>query len=186
MGLFSWLFGSKPQWQMSENGNPMMLFGQTRVTVFESDGGWKYCIADIEEDDDPHFSDPYESQAIARAEALAHINGEPSRNRSLSEGGRERRRDRWEAEALEKRRAVQEIREALAEPDLNVTALRKIEAKVASRLRQLSWQKSQFLVERVSDAAIREAETAERELAGIEKIVEQRITERKAQSRKRS
>lgn len=76
MGRFDWLFGKKSHvrtnqayWQTSDRGNPMMLYGGRRATVFPSDGGWKYCFAKGETDDDPHFSDPYRSEE--------HMKGSP-------------------------------------------------------------------------------------------------------------
>jgi len=62
-------------WSASEAGNQTRTYANQRVTVFESDGGWKYCIAHLGEDDDPYFSDPYETQAAAKACALAFLDG---------------------------------------------------------------------------------------------------------------
>ena len=73
------------QWKASENSNPTMVVDGTRITVFASDDGWKYCIADEGDDSAPYFSDPYETAEAAKYEALAHFDGSPSRHRPATE-----------------------------------------------------------------------------------------------------
>lgn len=67
MGIFDWLFGrgrpsdvtpppaSAPQWEPSENGNAAIIHKNRRITVFASDRGWKFCVAKIENDNNPFF-----------------------------------------------------------------------------------------------------------------------------------
>lgn len=180
MGLLNWLFGaSKEQdWQPSENGNPVRIVGRTRLTVFQSDGGWKYCIADVEKDD-PYFSDPYQTEAAAKHEALAHVSGIPSKHRSLYEDGRDRALLKWEAAARGRLTDARQLADALREPNLNVTALRKIEGKIATRLRSISWQVIEFQRRGVSDQAIEEANAAEKMLSALDAAVKERIAEAK-------
>lgn len=79
MGLLDWLFGnsnaatSLSSWSMSENGNPTRVIGTYQITVFEQDGGWKYCISKVDGDDNPYFSDLLESMAEAKQVALAEF-----------------------------------------------------------------------------------------------------------------
>lgn len=107
MGLLSWLFG-KPEtvinqirktgdWGLFENGNPVLVVGSTRITVFQQDRGWKYCVADINDRQPSHFSDPYASQEIAMDEALAYFRGEPTRHTSINANGAEAQKEKWES-----------------------------------------------------------------------------------------
>jgi len=102
MGLLSWLLG-KPKadvnrtgnagnWDLSENGNPVLITGSSRITVFQQDRGWKYFIADINDRKPPLFSDPYNSQEAAMDEALAYLRGAPPRHASISDNRTEARK----------------------------------------------------------------------------------------------
>lgn len=79
MGLLGWLFGSKAaagrssSWSMSENDNPTRVIDNYQVTVFKQDGGWKYCLSLVDGDDGPYFSDPFDTMAEAKQEALAEF-----------------------------------------------------------------------------------------------------------------
>lgn len=59
-----------PEWSITSSGNPTMNIEGCRLTVFERDGGWKFCVADGEDDDDPHFSGVYGSQKEAQERGL--------------------------------------------------------------------------------------------------------------------
>lgn len=83
MGFLNWLFGTGVKWSRSSNGNPMIIRRKRRITVFRSDGGWKYCIARIEQDDNPFYSEAFETKAAAKFEALAHVEGRESRYRPM-------------------------------------------------------------------------------------------------------
>ena len=76
MGVLSWLFGatpSRPIWGVSENGNPTLVYGDYRVTVFPQDRGWKYCVADELDRVDPIFSERYKTEEEAKVAALADL-----------------------------------------------------------------------------------------------------------------
>lgn len=151
MAIFGWLFGrsksraDKPQivadgWVKSENGNSVPIEGSTRVTTFQQDCVWKYCIADVDDRQEPFFSEAYDSEREAREEALAHLHGEPSSHQPLSVLVAEDRRERWESRIRERAQLIEELQDFLAEkPDLGIMALRKPEAKIASHLEQLEW-----------------------------------------------
>lgn len=72
-------------WTVSSNGNQTLAINGLRVTVFERDGGWKFCVAISEEDEDPYFSDRYASEQEAKDCALAYISGRPAPHRSKKE-----------------------------------------------------------------------------------------------------
>jgi len=195
------------QWKVSQNGNPTMVVGGQQITVFAYDDevvtsmdawppplnsavirGWKYCIADEGDDDDPYYSDPYETEEAAKYEALAFINGSPSRHRSLTERRREAWREyrrqqrlkRWGKAIQEREQLIADISDLLTRDDLNITALRKPEAKIASRLKALGWQISEYHADGVRKEAIAQAEMQKITLRELAQRVEARITERKA------
>lgn len=72
-------------WRKSSSGNPMRVVGNMRITVFPSDEGWKYCIAELPEDDDPYFSDVYQGEDQAMQSALDHVAGRDSAHQSNRE-----------------------------------------------------------------------------------------------------
>lgn len=187
------------QWKVSQNGNPTMVVGGERITVFASDDGWKYCIADESARDDdeyePEFSDPYETVEAAKYEALAVINDRPSRHRSITERLREqtneqwrehhrqRRLDKWGTAIQEREQLIADISDLLTREDLNVTALRKPEAKIASRLKALGWQISEYHNDGVRAELIAQAEKQKIALRELAQRVEARIAERKAKGK---
>lgn len=187
MAFFKWLFGrersssaqspsSANRWTVSENGNPTLVEGSMRITVFQQDRGWKYCIADVGDREDPHFSDAYATEREAQEEALAHFRGEPSRHQSLSASATEDRRQRWEAHIQERSLTIEEVQRFLAEnKDLGITALRKPEAKIASYLKQLDWQIAEYRNAGVSANLISLAERQKPALARLAEEVAARI-----------
>lgn len=192
MALFSWLFGngkSKPSqpvitdgWTVSENGNPTRIEGSVRLTVFRQDRGWKYCIADINDRDDPYFSDAYSSERDAREEALAYVRGQPSRHQPLSASFDWERRQTWEEHIRERSRLIDELERYLAEnTDLGISALRKPEAKIASHLKQLDWQITEYRVAGVSAELDALAERQKPALARLAEEVARRIEARQSQ-----
>lgn len=72
-------------WRTSLSGNATKQFGNSRLTVFSRDEGWKYCIADGPDDNDPFFSDAYPTEQMAREAGEDHILGNPSRHVSPRE-----------------------------------------------------------------------------------------------------
>jgi len=74
---------NRSNWHLSENKNQARLYKGSRITVFESGGGWKFCIADPVDDGDPYFSDPYETQRAAMESCIAMIDNNPSPHQSL-------------------------------------------------------------------------------------------------------
>lgn len=192
MVFFKWLFGrgrsnsdmsssSVDRWTVSENGNQTLIEGSTRITVFQRDRGWKYCIADVNDREDPHFSDAYATEREAREEALAHFRGEPSRHQSLFASFAEDRRQRWEAQIHERSLVIEELQRFLSEnANLGITALRKPEAKIASHLKQLDWQIAEYRSAGVSANLISLAERQEPALAQLAEEVAARIEAKQA------
>ena len=164
-----------------------MVVDGTRITVFASDDGWKYCIADEGDDSAPYFSDPYETAEVAKHEALAFINGSPSQHRSIYERQREhrsqRRLDSWEKAIHEREQVIADVSDLLTREDLNITALRKPEAKIASRLKALEWQISEYQNDGVRAELIAQAEKQKIALRELAQRVEARIAERKAKGK---
>src|SRR5690606_30636079 len=72
------------RWRRSINGNAVIRAGSLRITVFPSDGGWKFCIANGD-DDRPYYSDAYETEDIAKQESLAALHGLPQLNKTKRE-----------------------------------------------------------------------------------------------------
>lgn len=180
MGIFEWLFGGKREakidWVRSERGNLTATIGNRRVTVFASDGGWKYVFADnTRDDDDAYFSDPYATESMAQEEAEAHMAGTPSHHRSLSDDRDDRRRGKWERVIEEREQALAELEAALQAPELNVTALRKPESKIASHLKQLGWQMAEYQTAGVSRQKIELAKRQEARLSALGKEVAERL-----------
>jgi hypothetical protein len=119
-----------------------MVVGGQRITVFPStnsfgsnDGRWKYCIADEGDDDDDsaYFSDPCETAETAKYEALAFVDGGPSRHRSVTEKRIKLRLDAWETAIRDREQLTADISNLLTHEYLNITALRKPEKRIAER-----------------------------------------------------
>lgn len=195
MALFNWLFGkfksragnlptSADGWTLSENGNPMLVEGSLRVTVFQWDCGWKYCIADVDDQEESYFSEVYANEQAAREEAFVHLHGEPSHRQPLSDSIAEDRRERWEAHIRERTLIIEEVQCYLTEnSDLGITALRKPEAKIASHLKQLEWQVAEYHRVGVSMDLI---SLAERQRALLAKLAEKVAASIKAKQARRS
>lgn len=193
MALFDWLFGkskarkdkaltARAGWAVSENGNPMLIEGSTRITVFQQDRGWKYCIADIEDREEPYFSEAYSNEREAREEALAHLHGEPSEHQPLSESYVENRRERWEAQIRDRAQLIEEMQRYLSEnSDLGITALRKPEAKVISHLNQLEWQIAEYRRAGVSVGLVSMAEQQKPALTKLAEEISSRVDAKRAQ-----
>ncbi|MDF2096396.1 hypothetical protein [Aquibaculum arenosum] len=193
MALFDWLFGkskarkdkaltARAGWAVSENGNPMLIEGSTRITVFQQDRGWKYCISDIEDREEPYFSEAYSDKREAQEEALARLRGEPARHPPHSASYVENRRERWEAQIRDRAQLIEEIQRYLSEnSDLSITALRKPEAKVTSHLNQLEWQIAEYRRAGVSVDLITIAEKQKPALTRLAKEISSRIDAKLAQ-----
>ena len=192
MGLFDWLFGRKvvePQkasgWGSSESGNSMTIYRNRRVTVFPSDRGWKFCIAKVEDDEDPYFSDVYRDEDAAKYEALAWMDGRPSRNSTMQEDRQVNRRKQWE-EQISQRAALLAILSKDLPLAANLTEVRKIERKVQSHVKQGSWQISEYVRDGVSDVLIRQAEELHRSYEALSQRVEDRVASFKTKVKKTS
>ncbi|KRD56479.1 hypothetical protein [Ensifer sp. Root278] len=130
----------RQEWGASEKGNPTQVYKGKNVTVFESDGGWKFTIGDPNDRREPYFSEPYETVDIAKTEALRHMNRLPSLHQSLPEQRREERRQKEEEQREEFVSNEPEIIAALAasvDTAANITELRKIERKAETQLRRV-------------------------------------------------
>jgi hypothetical protein len=126
----------RSQWVSSESGNPTTTYQGWRLTVFESDGGWKYCIADHNDRREPEFSEPYETKDIAMEEGQRRIDGRNPRNQSLPEARRALRRQREKEQQYTFLNDEPQILLSLrsdAESAANVTELRKVERKLETR-----------------------------------------------------
>lgn len=131
---------SPATWTNSENGNPTRIYKGKRITVFEADGGWKYCIADPEDRREPYFSEPYETSDIGKSEAIRHIERLPSMYRSLPEQRREIRRQKEDEDRATFLSTEPQIIASLAssaEAAPNLTELRKVERKADTRKRYI-------------------------------------------------
>lgn len=184
MAFLKWLFGrsSTKGWTVSENGNPMLVDGSTRITVFPQDRGWKFCIADVEDRTEPYFSEAYSSEQDAREEAIAYYREEPPRHRPLSASSAESRRERWEAHIRDRTKLIEEIRRYLLEnPNLGITALRKPEAKVSSHIKQLEWQVAEYYRADVSPELIALAERQAQTLSELAQEISAKIEARQKQ-----
>lgn len=192
MGLFDWLFGKKSEvrtdhahWQTSERGNAMMIYGSRRLTVFPSDGGWKYCIATGENDDDPFFSDPYRSEDHAKDDALAHAAGSPRQHSTLSDDTRGVTTSRWEAVLVEKVKKYNQISRALPSA-VNVTDLRKLERKVQSEVKISPWHISECYRVGLPQQLIDQAQALVPKFEALASAIEFRIAELKGRSRSKA
>ncbi|MGX9182007.1 hypothetical protein [Mesorhizobium sp. BHbdii] len=193
MAFFRWLFGGSKSneaarsstrngWTVSENDNPTMVEGSTRVTVFPQDRGWKFCIADVEDNEEPYFSEAYASEGAAKEEALAYLRGGPSRHEPLSAVYAENRRERWEEHIRDRASLIAEMERSLStNTELAITALRKPQAKVASHLKQLDWQIAEYNRAGVSSELIALAERQKQKLARLAEEIDSRIKARQAQ-----
>lgn len=68
------------RWHKSDSGNPTIRVPGARLTVFNSESGWKICVAtenplDDEEDSDgnPEYSEPFKSKRAAMRSAKKMI-----------------------------------------------------------------------------------------------------------------
>lgn len=192
MALFSWLFGKgksksdapvySDRWTVSENGNPTLLEGSTGITIFKQDRGWNYCIADVDDQNAPYFSEAFFSEQDAREKALAHFRGQPPDHQPLSASFAEERRHSWEEHIRERSRLIEELERFFAEnPDLGITALRKPEAKIASHLKQLDWQAGEYRSLGVSAELVSLAERQRPALAKLAEEVATRLEAKQAQ-----
>ena len=205
MGLWNWLFGGRANelatptspleppapagsaWQSSENGNPTTIIGRIRLTVFPQDNGWKFCIANVDDRGEPHFSDVYASEAAAREEALAAVQGEPSRHRPLWVDGAENRRRRMEAELDASAATIEDLRAWLSgNPDAGISALRKPESKIRSQLRQLDWHVGELERLGASASVITGAREQSRILSDLAGEVAARLAAKQAQRKPRT
>ena len=182
MGLLSWLLGEPKtvidqtgktgDWDLSENGNPVLVVASSRITVFQQDRGWKYCIADINDRQPPHFSDPYASQKIAMVEALAHFRGEPTRHASINANRAEARKEKWESLIQERETLIQDLDALIStSPNLKLSALRKPLAKIDSHLKQIDWQVTQYRSDGVAEEMIGRTERHQGRLLELRDLV---------------
>ena len=78
--MFDWLkrlFVTGPpegKWYMSSNGNPTYVRAGWRITIFEDDlyGGWKWCLANGDDDNNPQFSNKRYANTEDAAEAAVN------------------------------------------------------------------------------------------------------------------
>jgi len=167
-------------WQPSENGNPVLIYKNHRITVFPADRGWKFCVAKIESDDDPFFSEAYHTEDAAKFEALARMDNRPSQHSTNAQDRAAVRKGKWEEQIAERVKTHQELSSALVAAT-TVTDLRKIERKVESQVKQSSWQIPEYYRDGVSRNLIEQAEEMEKQFQSLATSVALRITELKSQ-----
>jgi hypothetical protein len=196
MGIFDWLFGrstpsevtprpaSGPQWESSENGNPCIIHKNRRITVFASDRGWKFCVAKIENDNNPFFSEVYRTDEAAKYEALAHVDRRPSKHATLSQDNRDARRLKWEALIVDKEKLFSELSGSLVSTT-SVTELRKIERKVDTQIRQDPRLITDYYRDGISDQFVIRAEKTAKEFELLKSLIEARAAELNAARRVR-
>jgi hypothetical protein len=71
----------KVQWQKSNNGNDTAELEGFRVTIFQQDEGWNYCISEVLDaedladglEDSPEFGVGYDSKSEAKKSALENL-----------------------------------------------------------------------------------------------------------------
>lgn len=177
MGIFSWLFGSDVQdesrpanatrWTVSENGNPTCVIGDRRLTVFEQDSGYKFCVARADRDDrNPYFSESYATEEAARFEAAAFVLGQPSRHKSLTEGRRDDRRQKADARLGEIEARIAKLG-ADAQSARNLTELRKVEKSAASTAKALTIALSRSTHDGLSAESIAEVERLQAQASAL-------------------
>lgn len=131
------------KWVISENGNYTTLINGRRLTVFESDGGYKFCCA-IGDEDDPYFSDVYDEFSSAQHEALAFIGLRQSVFQSINERRNSQRDARsasiWfgyiSSAAQQAALEATETKSAIADTTSSITSLRTREKVHASALKK--------------------------------------------------
>lgn len=173
------------EWGASEKGNPTQIYHGKDVTVFESDGGWKFTIGDPNDRREPYFSEPYETVDIAKTEALRHMNRLPSLHQSLPEQRREKRRQKEEEQREEFVSNEPEIIAALAasaDAAANVTELRKIERKAETQLRHVDRVVGSIAIYG-SDEAIEKALIVQKEARELLENIRMRVAELKEKPR---
>ncbi|MDX0408369.1 hypothetical protein GOL82_27200 [Sinorhizobium medicae] len=174
------------EWTLSENGNPTQIYKGRRITVFEADGGWKYCIAYPEDRREPYFSEAYETSDIAQSEAIRHMERLPSLHRSLPEQRRELRRQKEDEERsafLSSEPHVIASLSSAAESATDLSELRRVERKTETRRRY---------IDRVADSvevygSVEEIERAQeltRKVSALAERIQIRVAEFKAKGKK--
>lgn len=194
MGILSWLFGGgqgsgKIKWHKSENGNPTGIHEGFRVTVFPSDGGWKYVLARADRDEaEPFFSEPYETVEAAKHEALADLEGAASRFQSITEQHRVKRKaeavdrfrrewpDHFKRERERYAETAASVERALSAKTLKQSRLENLEKQIGTRQRA-----TRNLAEEAVDAGADQAQIIEVEhlLDGYSALLH-RVVEKKA------
>ena len=71
----------KAQWRKSNNGNDTAELEGFRVTIFQQDERWNYCISEVLDaedladglEDSPEFGDGYDTKSEAKKAALEYL-----------------------------------------------------------------------------------------------------------------
>ncbi|KQU96778.1 hypothetical protein ASD00_18170 [Ensifer sp. Root31] len=151
------------EWGASEKGNPTQIYHGKHVTVFESDGGWKFTIGDPNDRREPYFSEPYETV------------------QSLPEQRREERRQKEEEQREQFVSDEPKIIAALAasaDAAASVTELRKIERKTETQLRNIDRIAGSIAIYG-SDEAIEKALNVQKQARELLEKIRARVAELK-------
>ncbi|MDW9680655.1 hypothetical protein GOA87_17015 [Sinorhizobium meliloti] len=173
---------STSEWTQSESGNPTQIYKGKRITVFEADNGWKYCIAHPDDRREPYFSESYWTPDIAQSEAIRHMERLPSLHRSLPEQRRELRRQKEDEERsafLSGEPHVIASLSSAAAYATNLSELRKVERKVETRRRSIDRVADSVEVYG-SDEEIERAQELKREVSALADRIQIRVAELKA------
>jgi conjugal transfer/entry exclusion protein len=193
LGIFSFLFGKRSRhpphesgWVVSSNGNPTREYLGQRITVFDADHGFKFCIADPVDGDDPYYSERYDSLEAAKYEAMAYMDGGPSTHQTT----KAKREDQSLAVSRDivsdKRRMLAEISSSLSQENVDLKSLRATERKLVTGVKGLQAARTVIFV---SGRDIIEIESVDDLIAVFSRqltALEVRIAEVKTTPRKRT
>lgn len=176
---------SATAWVSSDNGNPTTTYQGLRLTVFESDGGWKYCVAHVDDRREPEFSEPYETKDIAKEEGQRRIDGRPPRTSSLPEARRALRRQREKEQRHNFLNDEPQILVSLrlnAESAINLTELRKVERKLETRKKYID-QLTDALDTLGTEQDLQRAKTIQKAAFALSDYIQSKVVDLKAKPR---
>lgn len=69
-------------WERSTRGNLTTIYRGRRVTIFQLDGLWKFCVSDPEDVARPYYSETFPTEHQAREAAMAFADGHKRERRA--------------------------------------------------------------------------------------------------------
>lgn len=174
-------------WQPSTNGNPMILAGKLRITVYTEFNGWKFCVAK-NTNAKPYFSDSYHLESEAKREAIAFVLRIKSIHKTRKEIRRQDDIKNWRSHLREREQAIaalpEEIVSTAYSDDVTVTKLRALENRIAKMERWSAAGARSMAEYGMPDETknfLRQAEA----FATMLEYVQERISKMKAEARNR-